>query len=358
MGRHEVPLDPEGPLYEFAAGLRALRVTAGSPTYREMAHVAHVSPSALAAAASGRALPTWDVVAAYVRACGADPAGWRARWEERNAVLRTAAAAPPPVPGAPPTVGPLAHADPRRVGRLRTLGRLGDGALGPLYLAVGPAGRMAAVRVVRPEYAGDAGFRRRLAQELPAVCRVTGPRTPAVLDADARAGQPWIASAFVPGPSLAQVVAADGPLPEPVVWGLAGGVAEALAAIHRAGTVHGGLTASDILLDRDGPKVIDFGIARALGSSAGPGSPAGDVYALGAVLAYAAGESGSLRALIDACLAPDPSRRPTPERIMALARRDGAALPSAVVARATARAREAAGLLARARGPRHAHAGV
>ena len=447
MGRSEQPLDPQGPLYGFAGQLRALRAAAGSPPYRELARLAHVSQSALSAAASGRNLPTWEVTAAYVRACGQDPQVWRTLWLERRAFLRATdprllpggdvpqqpapdtsvgvlqpdrATDQPRVPaalarGTPAVVSPLEglrRGDPRRVGRFRLLARLGQGAMGVVYLGASPAGRPVAVKVVRSEYARDPVFRRRFADELAAVRRVVGGHTPAVVDADAQADAPWLATAFVPGPTLAHTVDDGGPLPEPVVWGLAAGIAEALTAIHAAGIVHRDLKPSNILLDRDGPKVIDFGICRALDGTAlteagmrvgtagytapeqaerGESLPAGDVFALGAVLAYTAtgippfGDGAStevlyrivheppapeslackdkkLRALIEACLAKDPADRPEPGRILELAGAAAsagtAALPSAIAARAAARDAQAAGLLARARTARRVRVGL
>ena len=429
MGRLERPLD-EGPLRAFAQGLRDLRVAAGSPTYRELARVAHVSQSALSAAASGQALPTWEVTAAYVRACGGDVAAWRERWSEQQAVAcvvdsdtdvdaradsDTDTGLSAVAVGAVPRDGlaaersgitALAKGEPRRVGRFRLRGRLGAGAMGVVYLGVSPVGRPVAVKVIRAEYADDAVFRRRFAAELEAARAVAGGHTPALIDADAAARQPWMATVFIPGPSLAQLVESDGPLSEPAVWELAGGIAEALAAIHFAGIAHRDLKPSNVLLDRDGPKVIDFGICRAMDGStltrtggwvgtAGYTAPeratrgeslqAGDVFALGAVLAYAATghppfgqgpvaevlyrvvhqlpasaaldvSDRELRALIEACLAKDPTQRPTPAQVIARCdraiARHGAAVPlvpPVIAAHAAARDQHAASLLSRGR---------
>ncbi len=293
--------------------------------------------------------------------------------------------------------------EPRRVGAYRLLNRLGSGQMGEVFLAASPAGRPVALKLVHPQLSADAVFRARFAQELNAIRRVVGGHTPALIDADPQAQRPWMATAHVSGPSLADAVESSGPLPEPVVWGLAAGIAEALAAIHAAGIVHRDLKPSNILLDRDGPKVIDFGVCRALDGTAltatgirvgtagytapeyaerGEALPAGDVFALGVVLAYAAtgstpfGEGTDarvlyrivhappleaalsckdkrLRDLITACLDKDPHARPTPQEILATvaeaADTSSAAMPSAVAARIARGDQETADLLARAR---------
>jgi serine/threonine protein kinase len=415
MGRLERPLD-EGPLLGFAQGLRDLRAAAGSPTYRELARIAHVSQSALSAAASGQILPTWEVTAAYVRACGGDSEAWRERWSEQQAAacaadpdLGVVALGAAPQDGLAPErsgITALAKGEPRRVGRFRLRGRLGSGAMGVVYLGVSPVGRPVAVKVIRAEYADDPVFRRRFTAELQAARAVAGGYTPALIDADTAGRRPWMATVFIPGPSLAEVVEWDGPLSEPVVWGLAGGIAEALVAIHAAGIAHRDLKPSNVLLDRDGPKVIDFGICRAMDGStltrtggwvgtAGYTAPeratrgeslqAGDIFALGAVLAYAATghppfgqgpvaevlyrvvhqppasealdvRDRELRALIEACLAKDPAQRPTPAQVVARCNRaiarDGTAVPSMIASCAAARDQHAASLLAHARAAR------
>jgi transcriptional regulator with XRE-family HTH domain len=271
-----------------------------------------------------------------------------------------------PRPRAATALSPLAKSDPSRIGPFRLLARLGGGAMGEVFLAASRAGRPVAVKRVRAEYARDVVFRARFAKEVAAVRAVAGGRTPTLMDADSGAERPWIATAYVQGPSLAQAVDLNGALPEHLVLALGGGIAEALAAIHTAGIVHRDLKPSNILLDRDGPKVIDFGISRALDGTALTATgmrvgtagytapelaarrqtlPAGDVFALGCVLAYAAtgvtpfGEGPeaqvlyrivheppdpralacrdtTLRALIEACLNKDPDSRPTPQAIV------------------------------------------
>ncbi len=310
-----------------------------------------------------------------------------------------------PEPVEPPTasaLAPLTPGDPSRIGPFRLLSRLGGGAMGEVFLAADRAGRPVAVKRVRAEYARDAVFRTRFAKEVAAVRAVTGGHTPALIDADAEAERPWIATAYVPGPSLAQAVDLTGALPEPLVLALGGAIAEALAAIHATGIVHRDMKPSNILLDRDGPKVIDFGISRALDGTALTATgmrvgtagytapelaahrqtlPAGDVFALGCVLAYAAtgvtpfGEGAdaqvlyrivheppdpralacrdtTLRAVIESCLSKDPGARPTPQAVIEACRGtpapDGSWLPPPLAAQAAAYGDEATRQLARA----------
>ncbi|WP_407560135.1 protein kinase domain-containing protein [Streptomyces sp. 184] len=263
--------------------------------------------------------------------------------------------------------------DPRRVGSYQLLGRLGEGGMGRVYLARSERGRTAAVKLVKAELAREPEFRRRFTQEITAARRVGGEWTAPVLDADTHAATPWVATGYVAGPSLHEVVAKDhGPLPDASVRALAGGLARALQAIHAAGLVHRDLKPSNILVTIDGPRVIDFGIARALDSvtAAGDGltrtgavigspgfmSPeqvrgervtaASDVFCLGTVLAFAAtgrmpfgtddsgahalmfriaaeepelsGIEGELRALIERCLAKEPTARPQVAELVAL----------------------------------------
>jgi serine/threonine protein kinase len=195
------------------------------------------------------------------------------------------------------------------IGPYQVVGRLGGGAMGTVHLARSPGGRLVAVKVARPELAGDPRFRERFRREIEAARAVGGFWTAAVVDADPHAPRPWLATEYVPGPDLHEAVRASGALPPESVRGLAAGLAEALAAIHAAGVVHRDLKPSNVLLAADGPRVIDFGIAKALegaglthtGMVVGtPGylspeqiegrevGPASDVFAFGAVLAFAA----------------------------------------------------------------------
>jgi hypothetical protein len=241
--------------------------------------------------------------------------------------------------------------------------------MGRVYLARSEGGRTVAVKVVQAEYAQHPEFRRRFALEVTAARRVGGRWTAPVLDADTDAATPWVATGYVPGPDLHSVVAKDhGPLPEYSVRALAGGLAHALRAIHGAALIHRDLKPSNVLLTIDGPRVIDFGIARALDTVAdgvrthtgavigSPGfmspeqvrgqrlTPASDVFCLGAVLAYAAtgrmpfgtADSGvhavmfriaeeepdldgvpkGILDLVRDCLAKQPTGRPTVEHLL------------------------------------------
>ncbi|MGW1069634.1 serine/threonine-protein kinase [Streptomyces aureus] len=207
----------------------------------------------------------------------------------------------------------LKPSDPQRVGRYRIAGLLGAGGMGRVYLGRSPSGRLVAVKVVRPELADDPGFRRRFAREVAAARKVTGFFTAALVDADPDGTPPWLATAYVPGMALDQAVAAHGPWPVASVRTLGAGLAEALEAIHEAGLIHRDLKPSNVLIAPDGPRVVDFGISVAAeatvltraGTAVGtpgfmspeqltgdPVTPATDVFALGAVLAYAATGTG------------------------------------------------------------------
>lgn len=207
----------------------------------------------------------------------------------------------------------LGDGDPKHIGAYQLLGRLGAGGMGHVYLARSDRGRTVAVKLVREELAALEEFRERFRQEVESARRVGGHWTAPVLDADTEAAVPWVATGYVAGPSLQQVVGRDhGALPERSVRILAAGLAHALQDIHAAGIVHRDLKPSNVLVTIDGPRVIDFGIARALetvtdggltrtGALVGsPGfmapeqvrgdriTPACDVFCLGSVLAYAA----------------------------------------------------------------------
>ncbi|MFD5121896.1 serine/threonine-protein kinase [Streptomyces sp. NPDC058385] len=208
----------------------------------------------------------------------------------------------------PPAFEALSADDPHEIGGYRLCARLGSGGMGHVYLAFTPGGRPVALKVVRPELAGDTSFRHRFAQEVTNTRRVHGLYTAPVIDSGTDAATPWLATAYVPGPSLHEVVHRHGPLPVPTVLLLMAGIAEALQAIHAAGVVHRDLKPANVLLASDGPRVIDFGIARAadavaltsaglqigtpafmapeqaLGAAA---TPATDVFALGALAVYA-----------------------------------------------------------------------
>jgi outer membrane protein assembly factor BamB len=260
----------------------------------------------------------------------------------------------------------LRETDPRRIGPYTVLGRLGAGGMGEVYLAETVSGLRLAVKVVRSEHAEDRTFRARFRQEVRAAQTVggTGTFTARVVDADTESERPWMATEFVDGPNLRDAVLDHGPLPEEAVWVVAAALGEALIAIHAQGLVHRDLKPSNILLSPDGPRVIDFGIVRALEATAltrtgtvvgssgylspeqirnnAQVGPPSDVFSLGTVLAYAAtgrepfgegqdavilmrilngdvdlsGVPELLRAVVEACLARDPDERPTPATVV------------------------------------------
>ncbi|MER6784813.1 ABC transporter substrate-binding protein [Streptomyces sp. NPDC000658] len=255
---------------------------------------------------------------------------------------------------------PLRSSDPARIADHRLLGRLGAGGMGVVYLARTPGGALVALKVLLAEYAEEPGFKERFRREVEVARRVDSPWAVPLVDADPDAEAPWLATAFVPGPSLGEAVAAHGPLAEPGVRLLGARLAEALGEVHRAGLVHRDLKPGNVLIAHDGPRLIDFGIARAPEDTAltatglvvgtpgylspeqamGPGGdgvgPASDVFSLGCVLAFAAtgrapfgrgavdallyravhdpadldGMPPRLREVVEACLEKEPARRP------------------------------------------------
>lgn len=260
---------------------------------------------------------------------------------------------------------PLRTSDPAKLTGYRLLGRLGAGGMGVVYLARSAGGTLLALKVIQAEYAEDAGFRERFRREVETARRMTSPWVASLVDADPEAAQPWLATAFVPGPSLGEAVAEHGPLPVRGLRVLGARLAEALQEIHAAGLVHRDVKPGNVLLALDGPRLIDFGIARDIEEpgltstgvvvgtpgflppeqARGTGIPgaAGDVFSLGCVLAFAATGrppfgTGSLDALLyrtvhDApdldgvpaelarvvadCLEKDPELRPTAEELTA-----------------------------------------
>src|ERR1017187_7426106 len=165
-------------------------------------------------------------------------------------------------------VAGLQPGDPREIGPYRTLGRLGSGGMGHVFLGMSAGGRPIAVKVIREELADDPQFRTRFRREVAAAKKVSGLFTAQVVDADLDGPMPWLATAYVSGPSLADALTGNGPLPAASVLALAAGLAEGLSAIHAAGVVHRDLKPSNVLLAGDGPRVIDFGISQAAEASA------------------------------------------------------------------------------------------
>jgi len=205
---------------------------------------------------------------------------------------------------------PLLATDPRRLGPYVLLWRLGGGGMGVVYLGEASDERLVAIKVIRPELADDPVFLARFRQEVEAASRVAGFCTARVIDADLDAERPWFVTEYVDGPTLQQAVERSGALTGQAMSTFALGVAEALDAIHEAGVVHRDLKPSNVLLARNAPKVIDFGIARALDAASltqtgkligtvnwlAPeqlrsdhrASPLSDVFAWGGLVAYAA----------------------------------------------------------------------
>ncbi|MBQ1091713.1 bifunctional serine/threonine-protein kinase/ABC transporter substrate-binding protein [Streptomyces sp. B93] len=201
--------------------------------------------------------------------------------------------------------------DPETLGGHRLLARLGAGGMGTVYLARTPDGALRALKMIRAEYAADPAFRARFRREVRLATGLTGRWVVPVTAADTQAREPWLATAFVPGPALTEAVDGRGPLPAPTVGTLGARLAAALAEVHTAGLVHRDVKPGNILLARDGPRLIDFGIAQGAGTTAltapdaiigtpgylspeqartsgGAVGPPSDVFSLGCVLAYAA----------------------------------------------------------------------
>ncbi|MCQ8193525.1 protein kinase domain-containing protein [Streptomyces rugosispiralis] len=263
--------------------------------------------------------------------------------------------------------GPEAE-DPEYAGQYQLEARLGSGGMGVVHLARSPSGRRLAVKVVHAGLAEDPEFRARFRQEVAAARRVSGAFTAPVVDADPEGPRPWMATLYIPGPTLAEHVKRSGPLAPDETVRLAAGLAEALRDIHRAGVVHRDLKPSNVLLAADGPKVIDFGISRPSDSELRTETgkligtppfmapeqfqrpravgPAADVFALGSVLVHAAtgrgpfesespyivayqvvhdeadlaGVPDELLPLVQRCLAKNPEDRPTPDALMTVLR--------------------------------------
>src|ERR1700728_4663751 len=227
------------------------------------------------------------------------------------------------------------------------MSRLGSGGMGRVFLCRSAGGRTVAVKLIRADLAADPEFRARFGREVAAARKVSGLYTAALVDADVDGEVPWLATAYIPGPSLTDAVAAHGPLPPAAVLMLAAGLAEGLAAIHAAGVVHRDLKPSNVLLAEDGPRVIDFGISRAMEASVltstglivgspgfmspeqaegGVAGPPSDVFSLGAVLVYAATGhgpfgGGSTAALVYRVVHAEPELDDVPETIRRLVAR-------------------------------------
>jgi hypothetical protein len=244
-------------------------------------------------------------------------------------------------------VGLLQPSDPRLIGPYRLIGRLGAGGMGRVFLGVSAAGRPVAVKIIHAELAADPEFRARFSVEVAAARKVSGLFTALVADADVDAPVPWLATAYVNGPSLSEAVRDRGPLSAASLLALAAGLAKSLSAIHAAGVVHGDLKPSNVLLALDGPRVIDFGISQA--AEAAPlarsglvvGTPSfmspeqaagqavgsrSDVFSLGTVLAFAATGrrpfgSGQAAAVLDRVVRGAPDLRGTPPEVLPLIER-------------------------------------
>ncbi|MCW2717714.1 serine/threonine-protein kinase [Pseudonocardia sp.] len=265
--------------------------------------------------------------------------------------------------------------DQATLGRYRVEGRLGAGGMGTVFRAVDESGRRVALKVVHAELAADPGFRERFRREVQLAAIAPAWFTSPVLDADPDAEQPWLASAFVEGPSLQSYVTEQGPLGEQGVAALAVRMADGLVALHEAGLVHRDLKPSNVMLADDGPRLIDFGISRAADTTAltqtghvmgtpeymspeqAGGSrdigPASDMFSFGSLIVFAAsGRSpfaadsaagslyrivysepdlgpltGRVREAVHACLTKDSAGRPTASQVRGLLQADAAQPP-------------------------------
>jgi serine/threonine protein kinase/WD40 repeat protein len=257
----------------------------------------------------------------------------------------------------------LDNGDPREVGPYQIVGRIGRGGMGQVYLGRSAGGKPVAVKVIRPAYAADPEYRQRFRHEVEAAQQVGGFYTALVVAADPDANAPWMATLYIDGPPLADTVKHRGPLGPAQVCDLGAALAEGLVAIHKCGLVHRDLKPANILMASDGPRIIDFGVAKASGKTRltqadvvigtpeymspeqvddGDVGPQSDVFAFGSVLVYAAtgcspfhaasnaaifnailnknpglsSLSSPLRAILVECLAKDPARRPTPASLV------------------------------------------
>lgn len=262
-----------------------------------------------------------------------------------------------------PGLASLTARDPEQVGAYTLVGRLGVGGMGTVYAALGHDSQLFAVRVFHPEFAEDPGFRTRLRREVGLVREVSGPFVPRFLTADLESGFPWLATELVSGPTLGRWIEDEGPLTGAALVALAAGTLDALRVLHAQGVVHRDLRPGNVVLAPEGPKVLDFGIARALDEtvltrtgglagdsgriaperySKGVSTPGVDVFAWGALLALAAtgrepfgtgtpqvvagrvlweepeleGVPADLLPLVRAALAKDPDRRPSAAELL------------------------------------------
>ncbi|MGW9430789.1 protein kinase domain-containing protein [Streptomyces decoyicus] len=262
----------------------------------------------------------------------------------------------------------LRAGDPAEIGGYPLEARLGSGGMGTVFLARTSSGRPVAIKLIHPQFAADDEFRIRFRQEVAAARQVSGAFTAAVVDAAPEAEQPWMATTYIQGHTLARHIATKGPLSGAELRRLAIGLAEALRDIHRVGVVHRDLKPSNVVLSPEGPRVIDFGISRAVdqqtltitGRVIGTPpfmspeqlqaprdvGPRSDVFSLGTLLAYSATGHGpfdaespyiaayqvvhrepsledvpvALRTVVESCLAKEPNGRPSADELLVLLR--------------------------------------